>query len=72
MAVSLRRLLRRLARRFRRVPAGGHRNIGGRPGRGRGSSGDDGGTPVREPRRPKPKPTAGAAALPLPEASERV
>jgi hypothetical protein len=69
MAVSPRRLLRRLTRRFRRVPAGG---TGFRPGRGPGSSGDDGGAFVREPRRPKPKPVAGAGALPLPEESERV
>jgi hypothetical protein len=71
MALSPRKVLRRLTRRFRRVPAGG-RGLGGPPGRGRGSYDDDGGASVREPRRPKPKPTAGAAALPLPEESQRV
>jgi hypothetical protein len=70
MALSPRRLLRRFTRRFRRVPAGG-RGLGGGPERGGGWP-DDGGASVREPRRPRPKPTAGTAALPLPEESERV
>lgn len=73
MVVSPRRFLRRLTRRLRRVPAGG-RGRGGWRGRGggRGWYDDDGGASVREPRRPKPQPTAGAAALPRPEKSERV
>jgi hypothetical protein len=33
---------------------------------------DEGGTPVREPRRPKPKPVAGSGANPIPDSSERV
>jgi hypothetical protein len=33
---------------------------------------DEGGTPVREPRRPKPNPIAGSGANPIPDSSERV
>src|SRR5439155_24659844 len=33
---------------------------------------DEGGTPVREPRRPKPNPISGSGAKPIPDSSERV
>jgi hypothetical protein len=63
----------RLLRRFARVPAGTR----ARPWPDaedyiKRDRPDDGGTPVREPRRPKPQPVTGAGAAPIPGSPQSV